>query len=650
LDDEHSKAVETSITGAVEDQIPKNVFMISPDSLVRRNWDFVVACCCIYIAWLLPFKLGFGDLVPEDWEDDHLYEVNQLVDVVFIVDLILSFRTAYWNADDHLVWDNKKVAVHYLTSWFIVDLIGSFPFSAVKGGISKRQGKSIKAFAKYWKIPKLLRLGRLLKYAVKYAQYFHLFKLLNFFFVCLHWNACLYASIAYGGKEGRDSIILNEQFGVGEEGVVNIGAMYAESLYISGIMICGFDRVTVDYLGTDDTTARGGWPDAYFMVVSVGGMFYFAYVVAHVTADVIMKTGERSRFQHKVERVTGELKKHYLPHELQVRVRKYYDILWRNSSKSHNIGHSYNDPDLSENLRCEIALNMHKTLLATVPLFESCDDMCLAQILVALQTQLYLRGEVVMHCGAPAHSMMIIAKGVVRVLSPDLKHVVGELKAGNFFGEMALIHKSRRSSTIYAATFVDVKILNQKDFKEIANEWPDFREQLESIAKTRTLQNQRTSQRTASATNLGKLKVNVQPVSPVLETPAKESFDGTSIGTGKALADTQSAEIASLSAEMKEIKALLQALVLPISEVKSGSGSQKSALDLPRSGSGALPPCLAPPAQFFSSQAPTIEPSSSSAKPPAMVPPALTGPPHLNLPAETSDVVNYSAALDLPGS
>jgi hypothetical protein len=177
LNEEHSKAVETSITGQMEDKIPAKAFMMSPDSLLRRNWDVLVAICCIYIAWLLPFKLGFGDLIPEDWEDDHLYEVNQLVDIIFVVDLFLSFRTAYWDMDDHLVWDKKKVAIHYVTSWFIIDLIGSFPFSAVQpnegeGGLSKKQGKSIKAFAKYWKIPKLLRLGRLLKYAVKYVPSF----------------------------------------------------------------------------------------------------------------------------------------------------------------------------------------------------------------------------------------------------------------------------------------------------------------------------------------------------------------------------------------------------------------------------------------------------------------------------------------------
>ncbi len=72
LDEAHCKDVENSINE------PNVSYMLNPDSVVRRNWDIVVACCCMYIAWLLPFKLGFGDLVPEEWETDYLKEVNEV--------------------------------------------------------------------------------------------------------------------------------------------------------------------------------------------------------------------------------------------------------------------------------------------------------------------------------------------------------------------------------------------------------------------------------------------------------------------------------------------------------------------------------------------------------------------------------------------
>ncbi len=134
-----------------------------------------------------------------------------------------------------------------------MDVIGSFPFTAVIGGkedsLTKEQTKSIKAFAKYWKIPKLLRLGRLLKYTVKYAQYFYLMNMVNLFMVLMHWNACLYAYIAYASLDERRYAELNTQFGNNVEkkgGTVSIWTLYGEALYMSVVMLNGISRVQSD--------------------------------------------------------------------------------------------------------------------------------------------------------------------------------------------------------------------------------------------------------------------------------------------------------------------------------------------------------------------------------------------------------------------
>ncbi len=106
----------------------------------------------------------------------------------------------------------------------------------------------MQAFAKYWKIPKLLRLGRLLKYTVKYAQYFYLMNLVNLFIVLVHWNACLYAYVAYASLDERHYAELNRQFGshVDGGGTVSIWTLYGEALYVSVIMLCGIHRVQSD--------------------------------------------------------------------------------------------------------------------------------------------------------------------------------------------------------------------------------------------------------------------------------------------------------------------------------------------------------------------------------------------------------------------
>lgn len=66
--------------------------------------------------------------------------VDKLVDVMFFMDIIINFRTTYVNKNDEVVSQPKKIAFHYLKSWFIIDLIAAIPFDAV---ISKSYEKQV---------------------------------------------------------------------------------------------------------------------------------------------------------------------------------------------------------------------------------------------------------------------------------------------------------------------------------------------------------------------------------------------------------------------------------------------------------------------------------------------------------------------------
>lgn len=57
-----------------------------------------------------------------------------LVDVTFIVDIIINFRTTFVNSNDEVVSHPGKIAVHYLKGWFIIDLVAAIPFDLLLVG------------------------------------------------------------------------------------------------------------------------------------------------------------------------------------------------------------------------------------------------------------------------------------------------------------------------------------------------------------------------------------------------------------------------------------------------------------------------------------------------------------------------------------
>ena len=59
------------------------------------------------------------------------------------------------------------------------------------------------------------------------------------------------------------------------------------------------------------------------------------------------------------------------------------------------------------------------------------------------------------------------------------------LGAGDFFGEIALLKDTPRTSDVLAETFSDLLMLGRRDFQKLVEDNPDLRETIEKVAESR---------------------------------------------------------------------------------------------------------------------------------------------------------------------
>ena len=50
---------------------------------------------------------------------------------MFIIDILINFRTTYISENDEVISAPSKIAVHYFRGWFIIDLVAAIPFDLV---------------------------------------------------------------------------------------------------------------------------------------------------------------------------------------------------------------------------------------------------------------------------------------------------------------------------------------------------------------------------------------------------------------------------------------------------------------------------------------------------------------------------------------
>ena len=109
---------------------------IHHESEFKALWDWFVLALVLYISIEIPYEAAFFQKEVRSkgvWEKISSGEprevVNLLVDLMFIADILINFRTTYVDTTSAVVISApKRIAVHYLKTWFTIDFVSAIPF------------------------------------------------------------------------------------------------------------------------------------------------------------------------------------------------------------------------------------------------------------------------------------------------------------------------------------------------------------------------------------------------------------------------------------------------------------------------------------------------------------------------------------------
>jgi CRP-like cAMP-binding protein len=128
-------------------------------------------------------------------------------------------------------------------------------------------------------------------------------------------------------------------------------------------------------------------------------------------------------------------------------------------------------------------------MLSGVSLFAALNDGEKADLAEGLQYAPYARGDVITKQGNVAHWLYIVAFGEAEVLfeppAGGMPRVVGTIRAGEFFGEMALLSGDARSATVIAKTDVECYRLERAAFQSLLSTRPELAEEVKKVINER---------------------------------------------------------------------------------------------------------------------------------------------------------------------
>lgn len=121
-------------------------------------------------------------------------------------------------------------------------------------------------------------------------------------------------------------------------------------------------------------------------------------------------------------------------------------------------------------------------MLARVPLFSRLGASEIVDIMRLLRAQTIETGEVLVRRGDPASSMYFITAGEVEIELPSQRV---RLANGTFFGEIALLHRTKRSGTVTALRKTKLLALDAQDFHALIERLPELAAHVKETAEAR---------------------------------------------------------------------------------------------------------------------------------------------------------------------
>lgn len=121
-------------------------------------------------------------------------------------------------------------------------------------------------------------------------------------------------------------------------------------------------------------------------------------------------------------------------------------------------------------------------MLARVPLFSHLSATEIADIMRLLRSQTIESGEILVRRGDIASSMYFITAGEVEIELPNRRV---RLSDGTFFGEIALLHRTKRSGTVTVTRKTRLLVLDAQDFHALIERVPALAAHVQKTAKAR---------------------------------------------------------------------------------------------------------------------------------------------------------------------
>ncbi|KAK2876675.1 hypothetical protein Q8A67_020771 [Cirrhinus molitorella] len=451
--------------------VQKSRFILLHYSVSKALWDWMILLATFYVAVTVPYNVCFTAYSDMETAGRSTIVSDIAVEMLFILDIILNFRTTYVSQSGQVVYEPRSICLHYATTWFFVDLVAALPFDLLYAF-----NITVTSLVHLLKTVRLLRLLRLLQKLDRYSQYsaMVLTLLMSMFALLAHWMACIWYII--GRKEMETNA--NGSWDIGwlhelgrrlDKPYLNstVGGPSVRSAYIASLY---FTLSSLTSVGFGNVCANTDAEKLFSVCTMLIGALMHAVVFGNVTAIIQRMYSRRSLYHTRMKDLKDFIRVHRLPQQLKQRMLEYFQTTW-----SVNNGIDVNEllHDFPDELRADIAMHLNKDILQ-LPVFDGASRGCLRSLSLHIKTTFCTPGEYLIRQGDALQANYFVCSGSLEVLKDSM--VLAILGKGDLIGSdlPGQNHVMKTNADVKALTYCDLQYISMKGLSDVLQLYPEY--------------------------------------------------------------------------------------------------------------------------------------------------------------------------------
>ncbi|XP_040548264.1 potassium voltage-gated channel subfamily H member 4 isoform X6 [Gallus gallus] len=426
--------------------VQKAHFILLHYSIFKALWDWLILVATFYVAVTVPYNVCFTSTEDSLSAARSTIVSDIAVEMLFILDIILNFRTTYVSHSGQVVYEPHSICIHYVATWFFVDLIAALPFDLLYifnvtvlcqvhppacpsdlAGAFAEDGAPAAAAAAAAEVGPLLA-------------------------VQCHGADAAHVCVRTAGPLDGVHLVRHRPQGDGEQRPADLGHRSLTSV--------GFGNVCAN------TDAE----KIFSICTMLIGALMHAVVFGNVTAIIQRMYSRRSLYHTRMKDLKDFIRVHRLPQQLKQRMLEYFQTTW-----SVNNGIDANEllRDFPDELRADVAMHLNKDILQ-LPIFETASRGCLRSLSLHIKTSFCAPGEYLLRQGDALQANYFVCSGSLEVLRDSV--VLAILGKGDLIGADLASRDPviKTNADVKALTYCDLQYIGLRGLREVLQLYPEY--------------------------------------------------------------------------------------------------------------------------------------------------------------------------------